>query len=1491
MNSIRTISATTVLWFCLSALHAQTNLEETITDLTKIEQLEIERNPKIDAAFEAMETVKKANHYIQSLTGLFENGEISLPVGIKNGDNSDYELMIQKINFNENTGKHSIYATCAFKFKDTGQRIAFEGWTELRGERGMGTSGGLTLITPVRRNIGKHAVLIVQEGTCVRFGCNGVKDVAARLTWMITSPYIIPVDKNGQETKQSIVSHFETYFANFDNYVVSLNIDQFFKFKGLESIIFSIGGASLDQSDTETPAMISFPDGYLTPGDEFKLWKGVYISETSISLPSIFKHPVSGERITLSLKNVLFDENGFTGKVAAYDVFSSKLLDPKKWDVSINDFTLELLKNELIAAGFGGEINIPPFGKNSLFPYMAEYNQAAEEFDFRANIGGTYDFPVLHSTLLLHETSTLDIALRDGDVHPTINANGVLSINAPVNEKDTTKKFSIPDIVVENLQISRDAPYMKIGAIGLSGELRPPKVAGFELVIKDIKSFEHSSESGLSFNTVITLNEMFGGEAGILLYGDYAHWKFDRVGIDKVHVDYKSQAFSISGGVEFKNGDAVYGDGFRGDVSFNLIEKFKLDAVAVFGKKDDYKYFLADAFFEMTPPMGITIPPALTFYGFGGGLYRKMQQTSDTPGSDFGKALSGINYIPDKTVSMGVMTSTKFALTASDKAFNAKVGFEIQFNSSGGLNFIQLRGDASIMDMPAKWGKMVDNVTQQMKKLEDSGGKLKIAQKTDLKTPENKDGGFLTASLNIKYDLINRTFNADMNAYLNAGGVIVGVGENDRLGWASAYFGPDKWYAYMGTPTDRMGIRLLNLATADGYFMLGADIPALPPPPSKVLNMLSAEKQQKLTRNNSGELNSGKGIAFGSSFNVNFNAEFTPFYASIGAGMGSEFLLTDWKGRGCSNLSYTPGINGWYAEAQAWAYIQAAIGMEAKIFKKTKKFEILDISTGALLEGKGPNPIYLAGSVGGSYSVLGGLIKGKCAFDFEIGEACIPARTGSPFGEDIIAQITPDAGASEVNVFAAPQAIFNVPVEKEMMIDDEGNKVAYKVNLVSFTVKNKATGAELIGRRETSADGTVSLLDPEEPFDSRKDFTVYVKVGLQQKLSGKWQAVNGDDGKPLFEEKEATFTSGDRPKEIMPEHVKYSYPIARQYNFYPDEYKAGYIHVTENYAYLFSTEKPEGFKQILRIGDLSGKNFETPFTYTTNSSGNTIRLEINFSTVGMDFAGNKIYKMAIVNVPQTVNASVKSNVTEQTEKLDEDTEIHRQEAEGELNLLAEKEIYALNFKTSKYKTFGEKIAKIDTRAEGWRDVIEPEVHHIKTNLKLDELFDKYEIQWDANVMPLVRFEAQIDRTDWYNNSFYKNMYANAYRQAIRTNRENQDPRAFGEPPVAAVLIAANKIQSLTDAEITTNYPAGYNFQSVFTYALPYWCFRDYYYMRSLLAEKRLGGSITSEELALLNKSGPPVVEKGNYPVQIKYVLPCKDLTTSVVNIEMYNPVE
>lgn len=1464
--------------------------------LSMVDNQQTANKKKVDAALAAAETVKQTGAYIDSFTDLFESGIITLPVGIRKGD---YELIIREISYNTETDKNRVLASCAFPFKESGAVIAFEGYVDIEGQKGMGTSGSLELITPVKRTMGSQITLIFNRGTKANFGCEGIESFYAKLDLLVTSEKIKPVDSTGRPTGGWLSSSFDSYFDDFDNFSVSFDFNHSFAFEGLDDFVFTLRGATLDQSDNFTPATVRFPDGYGEGGDATirNLWKGVAVASASVTLPNFFTKPgvQASEkeasnlenRITLALENVIIDNNGFSGKVITQsEIFSSDLLDKDSWDISLSEFSLELLKGSVDGLAFGGDINIPPFGENSLLPYHASFNHSTNNYEFQVGLSGNYQLPVLGASIDLNRNSYVEVLLKDGGVYPTINACGVLSVDAPLGKGDNPKKLKIPDIPFENMRISRAAPYFEIGSIGVIGDISSPEIAGFELHIKEIEPFSNNKGSGLAFKTEIKLSEIFGGEAGIQLYGNYSKWKFDHVDVDRIAVGFNSGAYSINGEVEFKNGDAVYGSGFRGDVEFKLLDKFKLDAVAVFGKKDDYRYLLTDVFFETSPSGGIILAPTpISFYGFGGGLYRKMQQSSSSEiNSEFGKSLSGINYIPDKNVGMGFMTSTKFGMAGVPSAFNAKVGFEIQFNSTGGLNFVQLRGDVAFMNSPDKFGKMADNINQAVKKLEETGGKIKLSAKSDLKVPENSGDGILTASMLMEYDNQHKVFNADLSAYLNAG-FIKGVGPNNLMGWASIRVSDDEWYAYLGTPAHQLGVDIIGLVKADGYFMLGDNIPELPLPPQNVLKNFSKAKQDKLNNRSSYELAQGSGIAFGQSLQVGFKAELIPFYAKMGVGMGAEFLLKNYGTNAfCAGGEPPLGIDGWYARAQAWAYVEADIGLQARVFGKSRKFSILDISASTLLEGAGPNPFYFSGAVGGRFSVMGGLVSGRCNFDFEIGDEC-KVMGGSPFGEEIIAQLTPSTGEKDVNVFVAPQAVFNIPVGLEMEVEEaEGKKAWYRVTLEEFKCYYKGTGEEIQGAQQFTEEGRVLVLDPEEALESQKDLVVRAKVGFERRVTGDWTKVLGYDGKPVFEEKEVAFTSGDRPDHILPEHVKYSYPLDRQYNFYSQEYDQGYLLVTENYAYLFSTDVPEGYTQTLRLTDSDGRAQNTSFAYSTRSAGSDIRLEVNFSTAGFSFKNDEIYRLAILNVPETVSGISDNIATTTTGLGDSDSLfVEKKQAEGSLDLLEEDQVYALHFRTSTYDTFVEKMENVKgSSGRLWQ--LEPHVYEINAGVQdytsFVEMFDRSEINRVEASDNLIQIVPLYNATPWYVNQVKPLIYGNA--DVLKaTAMVGLLPKATPD----VVKVGSNsKTNTLTDELLKSNSRASNLSKfAAFSNNAPYHINKDYKSLRTILANTVVTSKLRTDKVAsFLATNSIPDQLPGDYGLELCYVLPGKGTVTSSI---------
>src|SRR5690606_4940496 len=387
-----------------------------------------------------------------------------------------------------------------------------------------------------------------------------------------------------------------------------------------------------------------------------------------------------------------------------------------------------------------------------------------------------------------------------------------------------------------------------------------------------------------------------------------------------------------------------------------------------------------------------------------------------------------------------------------------KADFEIEFNRSGGVNRLGFYGEGQVMkafdfanpvaEMTDKLSSMVNN--EMVKGVMDSKvGKSFLDKATEEYEPEIVGEGVITAKVAIEFDFVNESFHSTLDVYVNVGSVITGRASKGRAGWGVAHIDPDQWYVYMGTPDDRLGLRFslgpLNMETG-GYFMIGDNLPGSPPPPPIVANILGVDAESLNYMRDENALASGKGFAFGHDFSVDTgDLRFLMFYARFQAGGGFDVMLKDYGDAECSNTGSEVGINGWYANGQAYAYLQGELGIRIKLFFVKKKISIIRGGAAVLLQVKAPNPIWMKGYVGGHYSLLGGMVSGRFRFKLTLGEECEFVDDTPLGGIKVIASITPEENENEVDVFATPQATFTVKVNKPFVIPEDEGDMTYKV--------------------------------------------------------------------------------------------------------------------------------------------------------------------------------------------------------------------------------------------------------------------------------------------------------------------------------------------------------------------------------------------------------------------------------------------------------------
>ena len=574
---------------------------------------------------------------------------------------------------------------------------------------------------------------------------------------------------------------------------------------------------------------------------------------------------------------------------------------------------------------------------------------------------------------------------------------------------------------------------------------------------------------------------------------------------------------------------------------------------------------------------------------------------------------------------------------------------------------------------------------------------------------------------------------------------------------------------------------IVELAYGNSYFMVGTELPDFPPLPARVASLSS--KINFTNMRSTGLTKSGGGFAFGASLVASTGEKsFLIFYGKFELGAGFDFMLKNFgTDARCEGRSGALGINGWYAQGQAWAYVDAAIGVKVKVFRKTKKFSILDASFAAAIGAQLPNPTYLAGAVEARFSVLGGLVKGKCHFEFSVGEQCKLVNASAVEGIKVIAEVTPAEGGKDIDVFITPQAAFNMPIgESFKILDTDGQEKAFRVALDYFKVLDNEQ--EIPSSLDWNSNRDVLAIKPSEVLPGQRSLKASIKVHFQYQQGGTWKDY-AVDGEVEGEESVVIFKTGDAPDYITEGNVKYTYPVKNMVNFYKNEYGKNYIQLNQGVSYLFT--KPGNWTYLARFSS-SANTLNMPVTY--NSATKRVELDVPAS-----LTNSAIYKMRILRVPSGPSSLVvDKNVTATETSLGDEQSVTSKDIDGTLSEEGLTELYSLHFRTSKYNSLGEKLNS-QTKTNLLENVSQA-VDIFKLRLTGDEMFDVWELE-------SIKVESLVDETKWYSDN-YKNLLYSMYPLAANMELTWRTPTLVGVPPVrTCAVIQSEPLPLLADNDI------------------------------------------------------------------------------------------
>jgi hypothetical protein len=1419
-------------------------------------------------------------------------GFATLPVGIQRTVGGiSYTIIVSRLYYT--MGHAFIEAYCMLELPQTGDKIAFRGAKlPFSNTGGFEGTGRLELIGSYHVKL-SDKILLTLEGkgnTFVEFDCNGFKGIGIEAALEFSRDLLVPENQDGSiiPSPERVRTSFITVAQGLTDLLVGVNIPPF-QVSSLNGVGFSVQEAFYDMSTLANPPGIAFPAGYTSPYFEAglpALWQGLYLKRTEVRLPPAFtKKRDPKSRITLGVENMLIDDQGFSGKIFGEHLIEAG--DMNGWAYTLDRAAIELVTNSVQGFELMGKISVPVIktkeGKPTQFGYLA-HRGADGNYIFGVKVENEVKLPLFVADVKLFQGSTITVTERNNQFYPSAILNGELTIRAA--------KAALNSIRFEQLIISSETPKFQPGTFGFGSEGQSSSASGYPLAITNIGVKSQGERVGIAFDVSINIGgkpeeEGFKGTAMLTVWGkreavpvkdaegqiigtDEGNWKYDKVEISGVAIAInKPGVISLKGSIQFFEEDATYGDGFKGTVS-GKIYSVTVMADALFGKTPTYRYWYADALVKLDN--GIPLAPGFSAYGFGGGFYSKVKQTTQG-GSAIGKTQSGITYVPDEN-SMGIKAMMVVGTAVKPEPFNGDVSLEVMMNRHGGINSITLKGNAKFMaGMGDVMGKIKDNVGaavqgRALDKLMD------LAQ------------GQVYGSMLLQYDNVNDIFHGNLEIFVNiAFGLVRGVSPGNKAGWATIHFSKDEWYILIGTPDQPIGLEVARIFKSRSYFMMGDNLPGSPPPPPQVSQILG-DIDLDYTRDLNA-LGTGSGIAFGLHFGVDTgDLRFLMFYGRFSAGTGIDFMLKDYgENYHCKGSEGPIGIGGWYANGQAYAFVQGKIGIRVKLKFYKGDFDIIDIGAAAILQAKGPNPFWMKGTVGGYYNILGGLVKGNCKFDVTIGDDCKIVPNGSPLENvNIIAEVSPVKGTTDVDVFNAPQAAFNIPLGQVFeLVDADDRRHYYRGNLKSFVITDGASPIE--GTLRWNADADVVAFDSRDILPPKKEMKAVIRVAFEERIGSEWKTVTYD-GQTTEEVKETTFTTGTAPDFIPPSNVAYSYPIAGQYNFYPQEYNKGFIKLKKGQPYLFNPGP--GWTQKVMMTDVASQRY-----VDTNLSYNAAETTVNFN-MPTGFQPAKLYSFEIMNLPKQnvlLDANVKKVETNVGANSDgNETIVTTKTIEGNLELKDAKSIYASHFRTSKYATFVEKMQRINL-ASGLSNNAGNNVLYLLAYWRGDEFFDAFEIGEGENQINdrLIHLEADLRGNTWYDQNIYPLIYE-GYPLAGFMNIRNRNVTLLGNPPVKEIYLLQNKNDLTVSSSGEVPNASSYFQYSRIRYMVTQSMFMDYIDIQNQVANYLVTYSVSlSPRYSNLLVSRYPQISFGDYKIKLTYRIPGINVSTSTYETVLSYP--
>ncbi|MCX7929423.1 MAG: Ig-like domain-containing protein [Chlorobi bacterium] len=1085
-----------------------------------------------------------------------------------------------------------------------------------------------------------RAGMPADSGTYVRITCGGFEFLRIAAEVEFPRSWMVPAPDDGTS---EVILRFTTQVRRSGDFLATATMTPFSPC-GASGFVFHCENVAVDLSDRENPIGIAFPSGYR--GETSERWRGFYLGRLFMQFPEGIRGWSSTEPPRVEITNVIIDERtGLNFRVMAANILRYPNANLGGWGASLDTIGLEVVNSSLQRGWMSGKIQVPISDSALTYSAILRDSVGGIRFEFSIVPRSAINVPLWAATLQIDPTSWIRLdagrGVRGG-FRAQANFDGRISFGGT-----SSVPLNLGGIRFEGLLVRTDsAPYISVRSWSFASpphsilgppEPEPPSdvgsggtrsAGGFPISIREFSLVSGSRREGpgVGVRIGVDVNLQSGGSGisggtTISIWGAFRtgssgppSFVFSGIDLDSIGVRADMGAVLIQGFVRFYNGDPTYGNGFRGAVQANFVRMVEISATVQFGTVRDFRYWYVDARALITS--GIPVFSGVGIYGFGGGAWYNMRRVSDpasvTPTRSGSTAVtastgapgvtnSGARYEPYYSSSgetFGFYALVTLGTHPEPKAFNCDVRLEVSF-VGGGIHEIRLQGDA--------W--MMAELTER--------GSARVR-----------------ASAVISYTFPTRTFYGEFGITANLEAV-------QATGRMVLLFSPATWHVKIGDPEgQRIEVAVLNnLIQLRAYFIAGMNLPSMPPIPPEVLELTgpipAPVRPESIGR--------GNGFAFGA------DARFAPpelrfliFYASMRFLVGFDMALLNYGATAQCSDGRPMGANGWYATGQMYARLDASIGLHVDLFFVSGKFEILGLRVGAALQAGLPNPTWLAGACGGRYSILGGLISGYCNFQFTLGERCTPPTESALANIEIISDIAPANGSTDVPIFAEPTAFFNLQPDRPFALEELQNDGAtvtkiFRIRVGSFTLRKQNNRGDFTvsvpvsqpvdrSTREAPARAIV----PAEPLEGLTRYRVEVTAYGQEytgtgfvrqpsesieqaseraarELAGVtlWRDIRYRSGPRSGQRVEqtvgSTFTTQPRPDTIVPQMVYMAYPRPSQRFYLQGECSGGEILLLNDFSYLFAPSPNRDTVRLYQVRFIrlsTSERTEVPLSYT-----------------------------------------------------------------------------------------------------------------------------------------------------------------------------------------------------------------------------------------------------------------------------------------------------